>query len=111
MEHTYLSPEFANSCIRRKEVKKLDIEILKSDRVRGLIDISDNLTLKDIDIVLILPHRKELNSRILRYFNKKPDNPKVAIKPHPRDNESTKIFKRAQKISDIPMEVLTLLID
>ncbi len=35
----------------------------------------------------------------------------MAIKPHPRDNESTKIFKRAQKISDIPMEVLTLLID
>ncbi|NPA60746.1 MAG: hypothetical protein GXO06_00485 [Epsilonproteobacteria bacterium] len=104
-------PEFANSCIRRKEVKKLDIEILKSDRVRGLIDISDNLTLKDIDIVLILPHRKELNSRILNILIKKFDNPKVAIKPHPRDNESTKIFKRAQKISYIPMEVLTLLID
>ncbi len=61
----------------------MDIEILKSDRVRGLIDISDNLTLKDIDIVLILPHRKELNSRILNILIKKFDNPKSGNKAPP----------------------------
>jgi len=108
-------PNLANSCIREKEIESLNIDILKSDKIKefiyNLIDKDIEDILNSIETLLFLPHPKELNRDILNILIKKFDNKKVAIKTHPRDIYTSKLFKNAKIISkDIPTEALVLIL-
>ena len=108
-------PNLANSCIREKEIESLNIDILKSDKIKefiyNLIDKDIEDILNSIETLLFLPHPKELNRDILNILIKKFDSPKVAIKTHPRDNITSNLFKNAKNISkDVPTEALVLIL-
>ena len=100
IKNVYLfKPEFANNCLKNKNLIKLDINKLK-------IDI--DLKIPTFKKLILLPHPKFINNKILEKIQKEIDKD-TAIKLHPRDENH--YFDIITIDKDIPLEAMLLKID
>jgi hypothetical protein len=90
-------PEFANECLAKKELVKLDIAKIPK------IDLDIKLNCKNI---LLLPHPKFINENIITKIKQNLNN--FCVKYHPRDENR---YFEAKTIGNIPLEMLLLNID
>jgi hypothetical protein len=92
IKRAYLfKPEFANECLKKKELIALNIEDIPK------IDININLDCKNI---LLLPHPKFIDENIKKIKIKD-----FCVKYHPRDNNR---YFDEPIIGNIPLEILLL---
>ena len=97
IKNAYLfKPEFANECLKKKNLIRLDINRLPK------INLDIKLDCKNI---LLLPHPKFITPQIIDKLAFLKD---FCVKYHPRDNK--KYFK-AKEIGDLPLEILLLNLD
>ena len=100
IKNAYLfKPEFANSCLKNKNLIKLDINKLK-------IDIK--LDIPKFKKLILLPHPKFITPKILEKIKQYIDKD-TAIKLHPRDKN--RYFDIITINKEIPLEILLLQID
>jgi len=100
IKNAYLfKPEFANRCLKNKNLIKLNINLLK---------VNIDLDIPKFKKLILLPHPKFITPKILEKIKKYIDKD-TAIKLHPRDEN--KYFDIITLDKEIPLEVLLLQID
>jgi len=90
-------PEFANECLAKKELIKLDFSKIPK------INLDIKLNCKNI---LLLPHPKFINKGVIEKIAQSLNS--FCVKYHPRDENS---YFKAEVIENIPLEILLLNID
>jgi len=97
IKNAYLfKPEFANKCLKKKNLIRLDINKLPK------INLDIKLDCKNI---LLLPHPKFITNEIIEKLSFLKD---FCVKYHPRDNNR---YFKAKEIGDLPLEILLLNLD
>jgi hypothetical protein len=94
IKNVYLfKPEFANGCLKKKNLQKLDIHKLPHIKMDLNIDCKN---------ILLLPHPKFINSKIINKLSFLND---FCVKYHPRDKNR---YFNAKEIGNISLEILLL---
>jgi hypothetical protein len=97
IKNAYLfKPEFANECLKKKNLYPLDISIIPAIKMDLKIDCEN---------ILLLPHSKFITSAII---NKLSSLKNFCVKYHPRDKNR---YFNAKEIGNIPLEILLLNLD
>ena len=97
ISNAYLfKPELANECLKKKNLKKIDISKLPKIELDIKIDCKN---------ILLLPHPKFITPKIIEKLSFLKD---FCVKYHPRDKNR---YFKAQEIGDLPLEILLLNLD